>query len=109
MNWITGLLVAGLLAGAGCGKSEKNSAQSIPATMDLAKFSQAFPSPTPEQQSNLAKVREGVRYRLYPRALEALDTLAGDPALTEPQKKAVNEMLQGVKVAMANVPAVPAQ
>jgi hypothetical protein len=109
MNWITGLLLAGLFACAGCGKSDKGNAQSIPATMDLAKFSQAFESPTPEQQASMAKVREGVRYRLYPKALEGLDALLGDSSLTEPQKKAVNDMIQGVKAAIASAPAGQAQ
>lgn len=108
-NLVAGLLLAGVLAFAGCGKSGKSTAEGIPATMDLAKFAQAFPSPTPEQQSNLAKVTQGVRYRLYPDALAALDKLAGDPALTDPQKKAVNDMTAGVKQAMAKAPTVPAR
>ena len=108
-NWITGLLLAGALALAGCGKSAQSTAQGDTVRMDLAKFTQAFPSPTPEQQSDIAKVNQGVRYRLYPNALAALDKLATDPALTEPQKKAVNDMIQGVKQAMETTPAPPAQ
>lgn len=109
VNWITGLALVALLACAGCGKSNKSSVERIPATMDLAKFSQAFPSPTPEQRINVAKAREGVRYRLYANALEALNGLASDPALTEPQKKAVNDMILGVKQALATAPAAPGQ
>ena len=109
MNWFAGLLLAGLFACAGCGKSDKGNAQSIPASMDLAKFSQAFTSPTPEQQNCLAKVKEGVRYQLYPKAMEGLDALVGDATLTEPQKKAVNDMIQGVKAAIAKSATGPAQ
>jgi hypothetical protein len=108
-NWIAGLLLAGVVAFAGCGKSDKNSAPSGAARIDLAKFSQAFPSPTTEQQGNLAKVNSGVRYRLYPDALAALDGLSNDPALTEPQKKAVADMIAGVQQAMTNAPAAPGQ
>jgi hypothetical protein len=109
MKLVSGLLLAGLLAFVGCGKSEKDQAQGIPATMDLSKFQQAFPSPTPEQQGNIAKASEGVRYSLYPNALVALDKLAADPALTEPQKKAVSDLIEGIKQTMAKAPAPPAR
>jgi hypothetical protein len=107
-NWVSGMLAAGLLAFGGCGKSDQAGDRGIPAAMDLAKFQQAFPSPTPDQQSDIAKTSEGVRYGLYPNALAALDKLAGDPALTEPQKKAVNDLIQGIKQTLAKAPAPPA-
>jgi hypothetical protein len=77
--------------------------------MDLAKFTQAFPSPTPEQQGTLSKVANGVRYRLYPEALTALEALASDTSLTEPQKKAVADMTAGITQAMTNAPPAAAQ
>ena len=77
--------------------------------IDLPKFQQAFPSPTPEQQGTLAKVLEGTRYGLYPQALAALDKLAADPTLTEPQKKAVSDLIAGIKQTMAKAPAPPPQ
>jgi len=103
-NWVSGLLLAGLLGLAGCGKSDSVGDRGLPPAMDLAKFQQAFPSPTPEQQSNIAKVSEGVRYGLYPNALAALDKLAADPALTEAQKKAVSDLVAGIKQTMAKAP-----
>jgi hypothetical protein len=106
---VSGLLLLGLLAFVGCGRSDKDQAQGIPAAMDISKFQQAFPSPTPEQQANIAKASEGVRYGLYPNALAALDKLAADPALTEPQKKAVSELVEGIKQTMAKAPAPPAK
>jgi len=109
MKLVSGLLLAGLLAFVGCGKSEKNQAQGIPAMMDLSKFQQAFPSPTPAQQSHIAKASEGVRYGLYTNALSALDKLAADPALSEPQKKAVSDLIEGIKHTMAKASAPPAQ
>jgi hypothetical protein len=108
-KWLSAVLAAGLLVFAGCGKSDKNSAQAGAARMDLAKFTQAFPSPTPEQQGSLAKVNSGVRYRLYPDALAGLEALASDPALTEPQKKAVADLIAGITQAMTNAPAAPGQ
>jgi hypothetical protein len=108
MSWISGLLLVGVLAFAGCGKSNKSTAQGG-ASMDLAKFTQAFPSPTPEQGASVAKVSNSIRYRLYPAALEALDGLAGDASLTEPQKKAVPDMIAGIQQAITNTPPAPPQ
>ena len=104
---VSGILVAVVLALVGCGKSDSGGDRGIPSAMDLPKLQQAFPSPTPEQQANLAKVSEGVRYGLYPNALAALDKLAADPALTEPQKKAVADLIEGIKQTMAKAPAPP--
>jgi hypothetical protein len=103
-QWLFGILVIGLLACAGCRKSE-SPAQTIPASMDLSTFLRAFSSPTPAQEASIAKVTEGVRYRLYPNALAALKELASDPTLSGPQKQAVSNMLQGVEQAMTNAPA----
>jgi hypothetical protein len=108
-NWITVLFLAGVFAFVGCGKSAKSTAPTDAARMNVVAFKQAFPSPTPEQQSTVFKVTNGVRYRIYPDALEALEKLASDPTLTEPQKKAVADMTQAVKQAMANAPTEPAQ
>jgi hypothetical protein len=103
--WVSGLLVAGLLGLAGCGKSGDVGDRGLPPAMDLPKFQQAFPSPTPEQKNNIAKVSEGVRYGLYPNALAALDKLAADPALSEAQKKAVGDLAAGIKQTMTKTPA----
>lgn len=108
-KWVSAVLAIGLLAFAGCGKSDKDSAKTGAAKIDLPKFQQTFPSPTPAQQSCLEKVTSGVRYRLYPQALASLETLASDPAITEPQKKAVADLVEGIKQAMASTPAAPAQ
>jgi hypothetical protein len=105
--WVLGIVVAGLLAFAGCSKSNKPVAQH--GAVDIMKFRQAFPTPTPDQQNNISKVTQGVRYRLYPRALEALDKLNADPSLTDAQKKAVSDMIEGINQAMTNAPAPPAQ
>ena len=103
-----GLLLGGILACAGCGKSNQNAVTSGP-QMDLAKFTQAFPSPTPEQQTGIANISNDIRYRLYPKALEGLDALAADTSLTEQQKKAVADMIAGIQHAMTNEPAAAPQ
>jgi hypothetical protein len=109
MNWVSGILVVGLLAFAGCGKSDTGSYQSIPAAMDITKFRAAFPSPTPEQRDNFAKACDGVRYGLYPNALAALDKLSNDASLTDAQKKAVADLTEGIKQTMAKAAAPPKQ
>ena len=106
--WMSGLIVAGLLAFAGCGKSSQSTTASGP-QIDLAKFTQAFPTPTPDQQKNLFKVSQGIRYRRYPDALAGLEGLDGDASLTEPQKKAVADMVAGIQQAMTNTPPAPPQ
>ena len=103
------MLVAGLLAFVGCGESKSVGNRGLPPAVDLPKFLQAFPSPTPSQQSNIARASEGVRYGLYPNALAALDKLAADPALTEAQKNAVSNLVAGIKHTMAKTPTPPAQ
>ena len=108
-NWITGLLLAGVVAFAGCGKPASTQGQAPTAVMNIAKFQEAFPSPTPAQQSNIDKMRMAVRYGTYPEALAALDNLAGDAALTEPQKKAVSDMIESIKQTQAKKAAAPAQ
>jgi hypothetical protein len=50
-----------------------------------------------------------VRYSLLPDALASLEKLASDPSLTEPQKKAVSDMIEGVKTALAKTLTAPAK
>ena len=106
---LSAVLVAGLLALAGCGKSDKNTSHVATGGLDLAKFTQAFPAPTVEQQATLAKVTSGIRYRIYPDAMAALEKLAADPSLTDPQKKAVDDLTKGLSQVMTNAPAEPPQ
>jgi hypothetical protein len=107
--FLIGLIAAGALALAGCGKSDKAGAQQPSAAMDFTKFRQAFPAPTPEQNQVIAKVSQGIRYRLYPDALAALAQLSGDASLTDAQKKAVSDLAAGLSQMMTNAPAAPTQ
>jgi hypothetical protein len=108
-NCLLIILLAGVFAFAGCGKSDKSAAQRVPATIDMPKFWQAFASATPDQQDCVAKVDHGVRYNLYPEALAALDKLAGDATLTDLQKQAVTNLSWGIKQALAKSAASPSQ
>ena len=107
--WVSGLLVAGMLAVAGCGNSNDAGGRAMPQAIDLPKFQQAFPAPTPAQQEIISKISEGVRYGLYPQALAALDKLAADANLTDPQKKALNDLVGGIKQTMQTTPAPAAK
>jgi hypothetical protein len=108
-KWMAAVLVAGLLAFVGCGKSSSTGGSVDQVRMDFPKFKEAFPSPTPAQQSHIEKLGNAVRYRLYPDALDALGALDGDSSLTEPQKKAVAAMIEVIKKSMANSATPPAQ
>jgi len=109
MYWASGIVLAGLLAFAGCGKSEKAASPGVAAGMNIQKLREAFPTPTPEQQPCIARVAQGIRYRMYPDALANLTKLSADASLTDAQKKVVNDMIEGVNQAMTNTPAAPAQ
>jgi hypothetical protein len=101
--WMSGIVVAGLLAFAGCGKSDKTK-PIISGETVLQKFKEVFPAPTPEQQKNIFKVSQGIHYRRYPDALAALEGLDSDTSLTEPQKKAVADMRASIQQSITNAP-----
>jgi hypothetical protein len=109
-NCLPILLLAGVFALAGCGKSSKPQPSADAAVMDMRQLQQAFPSPSNEVQSSLDKVRMAIRYRQVEVVLAELDKLANNASLTEPQKKAVNDKIEQVKQAIsAAAAAKPAQ
>jgi hypothetical protein len=108
-NCLLMVLLAGVVALAGCGKSDKTPAQTAPGMMDLPKFQEAFVSATPDQRTSVAAAANGIRYGRYPEALTALANLDSDPALTPPQKQAISNLLEGIKQASAKAPAAPPQ
>ena len=101
-TWITGLLMAGTLAFAGCGKSEKpvitdGTVQAIDAT----KFRPAFSSASPQIKAIVDNVMMSIQASAYRETLVGLDKLAGLPDLNEAQKKVVADLTEQVKRKMA--------
>ncbi|HVM49667.1 MAG TPA: hypothetical protein VMU04_16690 [Candidatus Acidoferrum sp.] len=87
--------VAGSLALAvtGC---HKETASQQPQTLDgsVVQLRAALAKTTPQIQSKLYDgVVYNIRYEKYVDALAALDSIASDPSLTEPQKMAVSNTL----------------
>jgi hypothetical protein len=110
-SWLVLLLALGLAGFCGCSKSDKppTTQQVNGVGVDLPKLSQAFASSSPEVLSDVSQVSFGLRYGDYMKSLAALDKLANNPAVTEPQKKVVNDVIEQVKKVMAQAPAPPAQ
>ena len=102
LNYVLVIMLAGVLALAGCGKSGKSAAPvRTPGTVDISDLQLAFPAPPPEVASSLDKIRFALRYRQYDGVLVELDKLTHIPNLTDPQKKAIDEVIEQVKQAIA--------
>ena len=119
MHWLTGmkttnyliiLLTVVVLALVGCSKSDKAvKPQRRPGVVDLSLLQQQFPNPTPEVMTSFNKIRFACRYRTFDTAQAELDKLAQMPNLTEPQKKAVEDVVEQVKTAISMGSAKPTQ
>ena len=102
-----GLALAGLVAvaGAGCNKTQKPSTAPINANgvaIDSRKLQAELASTTSDTlRKDLQKFNFSLRYRNYVDAMVALDKIAADPSLTEPQKKLVADVMEQVKQANA--------
>jgi hypothetical protein len=103
------ILTVGVLALAGCSKSDKGPPARQPGRVDISQLQQQFPSPAPEVAASIEKVRFACRYRTFDTAQAELDKLAQLPNLTEPQKKAVDDVVEQVKSAIKAGAAAPAQ
>jgi len=104
------LLAASALVG--CSKSSSQPPPGAGPHVDTVKLRQAFANSTPEIHTALDQAAFGIRYGKYAQAQEALEKLAADPSLTEPQKKIVNDSLEQLKKmeeAQAAAPPTPAQ
>jgi hypothetical protein len=70
-------------------------------TIDLPKLRQSFPPPIKQDiGDSLDQASFGIRYGDFNKTLAELAKLAGNPSLTEPQKKAVNDVIAQVKQAL---------
>src|ERR1051326_9051702 len=93
------LLTVALLSSFGCHKSADTPA--VPeingVKVDFPKLQRTFDGSSSEIQQKVSDAVAGVRYGMYEKSLEALDSLATDPNVTEPQKKVVNELIESLK------------
>lgn len=108
-EWMMMLLLAGVVALAGCGKEKPAATVMDGVAVDLPKLQEAFATASPELQTSVSEVRMGVRYGDYPRAFTALDKLANAPGLTEPQKQIVAQVAGQVKQMASKSATPPAQ
>jgi len=103
-----------MLVVAGCKKEAPPTATVNGVTVDLPKLQQTFATAPQDLIVLVNQVGFGIRYNDYVKALSALDQLANNPNVTEPQKKVVNEVIEQVKKlagagATDAAPAQPAQ
>jgi hypothetical protein len=110
ISWRLFPLIAVLLVG-GCKKAET---PADPFTIqgvkvDLPKLQAQFISAGPELQTSANEVGSAIRYGMYPKAVAELEKLAAYPNLTEPQKKAVQEVMAQVKQLASTGAAAPAK
>jgi len=101
------VLLAGLLAVAGCGKEAPRTPVMQGVKVDLPKLQEAFATASPELQNAVSEVSMGVRYGEYPRAFAALDKIAKATDLTEPQKKITAEVTEQIKQLASKAPTAP--
>jgi hypothetical protein len=107
-NCLLLVLLAGVLALAGCGKAKPPPSPAA-GLMNMGKLHEAFPSPAPEVQASLNKLQAAARYGQFEEALVELDKLAHQPNLTEAQKTAIDEKIAQVKERLTAGPPKPAQ
>ncbi len=111
-NLLFGLVAATLLVSAGCSKGDKTPAAPVMngVTVDIPKLNAAFEESPQQIRSTVTQVGFNIRYNKYEEALMACDKLVNDPAVTEAQKKVVNEVIEEIKkLANAAPAAAPAQ
>jgi hypothetical protein len=111
-HWTWTFLAVGLVALAGCKK--ENQAPGPPqkfygVQVDWLKLDPTFANASPEVQNGVLIVKRNFRYGMFPQAVAELEKLAKNPALTEPQKKLVGDLIEQTKQVIAQAPAPPAR
>jgi hypothetical protein len=99
VTWVVSVIIGGWLVVAGLG-CRKNADSAQPQTLEqsMAELRASLTSASTEARDTFYKgVTFGVRYGNYAEALEALDKIAADPSLTEPQKKLVAQVTEQLK------------
>jgi hypothetical protein len=108
-NWIPTLLLATIIALAGCGKEKPPAPVQEGVTLDLPKLREAFATASPDLQNLVSEVVMRLRYGEHSSALAALTKLASVSSLTEPQKKIVSQVTEQVKQVASKTPSPPAR
>jgi hypothetical protein len=96
---ISPALLMVLLGFVGCSKKELPQAAPLEVQgikVDVPKLQTAFANGDVEQKAAMAEVVSHLRYGQHVKALAILDKLSRNPNLSEPQKQAVNEVIQQV-------------
>ncbi len=107
-HWITGLLMAGVLAAAGCGKSQQTATpKSTNQIIDATHFRPAFESASPEIKSIVNEAMMSIQGSDYDTTVAKLDKLAALPDLTDAQKKVVADLSDQVKKKIADLQSRP--
>jgi hypothetical protein len=91
------ILLLGTLFGFGCKKEAPSQPTYAGVVIDLPKFNEAFANASPEILNDVTMVGFGVRYSDPVKSLMALDKLANNPSLTDPQKQIVAKVTEQVK------------
>jgi hypothetical protein len=106
--FVLGLIGAGLVCFAGCKKAEpqqpEGTIQLFGVTVAIPKLDTDFPNPPPGVQTAIRQVKNAYRFGQYGKMIVELDKLANDPALTEPQKKLANDLIEQMKQVLAKAP-----
>jgi len=100
------LLALVLFGFASCGKKESAAlpAQDIGGVkVDIPKLQQVFAAAPQPVQDQFHQATASMRYGQYEKALQYLDKLLNDPAVTDPQKKVVSEVIEEMKQVIAKV------
>jgi hypothetical protein len=104
---VSALLVVGLVAFAGCKKSDQAVAPDTlynGVKVEWPRLQTEFANSDPELQKTASGAVRSIRYSLFPEALGALESLAANPKLTEAQKKLVADVTEQAKQALAKAP-----
>jgi hypothetical protein len=101
---LIGALAAGIIALAGCSKSDSK-APVISKGFDAQALIDSFADSPVEVHGVVDQAMLKIRYLQYPEAVALLDSLAQDSRLNDSQKKAVTNAIEQVKGVMASAPA----
>ena len=110
-KWIPGILIAGALVLAGCGKSQPQGPQPMQINgvkVDMPKLQEAFTTDNQQLPDSINKARMAIRYGKFTEAMMELDKLAASSGLTDAQKTVVNDVIGQLKQVIAKAPANPA-